>query len=469
MAKYTRIVQKTLLAGLLFTFFPAMTQAYEIHDGPTGIIKYTKGKTYDGYTLFTPTEENKTIYLMDMNGDVVHTWVLKSDDIESVWVGRLLPNGNLLLGSQLKDRPVALGGAYGLLEELDWDGKVVWSYKMSTDKEISHHAFDRMPNGNTLLLGWEKVSRDDIIKAGRNPKTAPVKQMMAGGQPIDAFWIDFVREIDAKGNTVWEWHALDHLGTGVDQLDINYALPAKVGEIYATYDWSHFNTLEYLPKTEQILMNSRNFSESYIVDKKSGKIIWRWGNPTTHGKGEKPSWYNNGSQQIFGSHHATLLDNGNLSIFDNGSESPEGSRSRVIEVDIKTGNIVWEYKANGYNSFFSFRQGAAQRLPNGNTLVTSTQHGHLFEVTPDKEVVWEFVNPIANGKNIGIFSDQADAMYQPNGEVLSNMFNNMIHRAYRYGADFPGLKGKKLESKGYIVEGYPKFFEVWQKAPTTKK
>lgn len=74
-----------------------------------------------------------------------------------------------------------------------------------------------------------------------------------------------------------------------------------------------------------------------------------------------------------------------------------GNRSRVLEVDMTTGKIVWEYAANDGNSFFSYRQGAAQKLPNGNCLVTSTQHGHLFEVTRDKKVVWEFVSPIMEG------------------------------------------------------------------------
>lgn len=49
-----------------------------------------------------------------------------------------------------------------------------------------------------------------------------------------------------------------------------------------------------------------------------------------------------------------------------------GNRSRVLEVDMTTGKIVWEYAANDGNSFFSYRQGAAQKFPNGNCLVTST-------------------------------------------------------------------------------------------------
>jgi Arylsulfotransferase (ASST). len=167
-----------------------------------------------------------------------------------------------------------------------------------------------------------------------------------------------------------------------------------VGPGYDSFDWTHFNTLQYLPKTDQILLNSRNFSEFYLVDKKSGNIVKRWGNPAAYGQGTRPGWYYDGTQQVFGEHNATMLPNGHVQLFDNGSERPEGNRSRVVEVDPASGKVVWQYAANGANSFFSYRQGAAERLPNGNVLVTSTHQGHLFEVTPEGEVVWEFVNPI---------------------------------------------------------------------------
>ena len=39
------------------------------------------------------------------------------------------------------------------------------------------------------------------------------------------------------------------------------------------------------------------------------------------------------------------------------------------------------------------KRGAAQRLPNGNTLITESERGRVFEVTPQKEIVWEFWNP----------------------------------------------------------------------------
>ena len=102
-----------LVAGALF--LGAQTaQAIEIHDGPTGVTKNEADKTFKGYTLFAPTVKSTTTYLINMDGDIVHTWQSK---YPPGLYAQLLPNGNLLRASALPDRPVHIGGAGGLLEE----------------------------------------------------------------------------------------------------------------------------------------------------------------------------------------------------------------------------------------------------------------------------------------------------------------------------------------------------------------
>ncbi len=132
--------------------------AYEAVNGPLGLLSYERGKTYDGYTLFTPhtkvgswivdTAENpgsKMTYLIDMEGNIVHTW--KHDT--PAFYAELLSNGNLLRAEKIAGSPVNFGGWYGLLREYTWDGRVVWEYKVSNPRQIAHHGFDRLPNGNT--------------------------------------------------------------------------------------------------------------------------------------------------------------------------------------------------------------------------------------------------------------------------------------------------------------------------------
>ena len=110
--------------------------------------------------------------------------------------------------------------------------------------------------------------------------------------------------------------------------------------------------------------------------------------------GKAPSGYHDdGDQVLFGSHDVEWLPNGNISIFNNGTHRPSANRSSVMEINPATNQVVWQYETKDHNSFYSDFQSAAQKLPNGNWFITSTNNGHLFEVTPDKQVVWEYNNP----------------------------------------------------------------------------
>ena len=105
-------------------------------------------------------------YLIDMEGNIVHTW--KHD--HPAFYAELLPNGNLLRAEKIAGSPVNFGGWYGLLREYAWDGKVVWEYKVSNPRQIAHHGFDRLPNGNTAILIWENKTYDEALAKGRDPK-----------------------------------------------------------------------------------------------------------------------------------------------------------------------------------------------------------------------------------------------------------------------------------------------------------
>jgi hypothetical protein len=454
-----------LTVSFLVFFFTTCASGFESLISPTGLLKYDKSKAYDGYTLFSPMRECTTTYLINMEGNAVHKW---ETEFPPGLHSMLLENGNLLIGSSLrKESPVVIGGLGGKVQEYDWDGNLLWEYRMCSDTEVHHHSFWRMPNGNTLLLGFESKSQEEALAKGRKPGTFPDEVIPHGPEgpptggkneepgedappppkPITHFWPDFVREVDEKCNVVWEWHAWDHIGEGPDKLDINFKLPDPLGGPYPNFDWTHFNTVSYIPETDQILLNSRNFSEFYLVSYKTGKIEYRWGNPSAYGGGKRPEWYDDGDQKVFGSHHVTRLDNGNFQIFDNGSERPEGNRSRVVEVDPKSGEVVWEFQSKEPNNFYSYRQGAAQRLPNGNVLVTSSVHGHLFEVNQEGEVVWDYINPINLGKPVCKLEDGPTA--------------NMIHRAYRYSKDYSGLQGKDLSKEEVLAPGCPEFWKIY--------
>jgi hypothetical protein len=106
-----------------------------------------------------------------------------------------------------------------------------------------------------------------------------------------------------------------------------------------------------------------------------------------------------------GPHNAHIIREGlpgagNMLIYDNAMYR---YNSRALEVDVKTGNIVWEsegeFGLEGYvkgRVHFSPFISSAERLPNGNTFICCGGEGVVFEVTQDKEIVWHWVRPTPN-------------------------------------------------------------------------
>jgi hypothetical protein len=92
----------------------------------------------------------------------------------------------------------------------------------------------------------------------------------------------------------------------------------------------------------------------------------------------------------------------------------------VIEVDPTNNSIVWQYADQSIFSFFSAYISGAQRLPNGNTLICEGVHGRIFEVTPECEVVWEYISPYFS-KAIGRV-----------GGATPAGTNNFLFRAFRH-------------------------------------
>ena len=449
--------------ALLLTFIAAILVlgcatafALESTIQPTGLYRYNKAKALQGYTLVTHNFSDRA-FLLDMEGKVVHKWQMK---YKAGLFAMLLPNGNLLAGGQApeKEMPVSFGGTAGYVTEYDWNGNVVWEWKELSDTNVSHHCFDRMPNGNTLVLGWEYKSYDEAVAKGRDPKTLNPEGFDAHGKIIKGVWPDYVKEVTPDKKVVWEWHVWDHLGTGPDQWNLNFVLP-KGADYMAGPDWTHFNTCSYDAKNDKIIMNSRNFGESYIIDHKTGVVEWRWGNPCATGQGKCPSWIDDGDQQIFGPHDASMEDNGNILIFDNGWYRPQGERSRVLEVNPKTNKVEWQWTTKVSSAFYTRYQGAVQKLPNGNYFITSTHYGHLLEVTGDKkaEVVWEWFSPLSNDKPECFAKDD-------DGNSFGNGLLNQIHRSYRYPKDYPAFKGKDLTKKEEMVPGgCLEVWKVWEK------
>ena len=104
---------------------------------------------------------------------------------------------------------------------------------------------------------------------------------------------------------------------------------------------------------------------------------------------------------------AILLENGNiLANLTNGN--------KTVEFD-KEGKAVWVVTDKDLGGKFFRDPCGGQRLPNGNTIVSS--YGargkgdvKVFEITPDKKVVWSFYHPGTSGHGIHIISTNGKAL-----------------------------------------------------------
>ena len=364
---------------------------WSIHH-PVGLIHHTPSACYRGYTLFSTTHGGKDAYLVDMEGNVVHRWHLE----EGIPYAYLLENGNLLCRI---GRPQDAGGVEMLgassagVVELDWDSNIVWAYR----DPMLHHDFQRLPNGNTLLLMWEAIPEG---------LAAEVK----GGYEVDSAYGmlgDVVREVSPDGATVAEWRSWEHMDVGEE----------VICHLEPRHEWSHGNCVN-LTADGDLLVSYRIIDTVGIADRTTGEFKWKWG-----------------PGEIYHPHHPTWLDSGRVLLFDNGQHRPGSSYSRVIEVDPATNEIHWEYDGSPRVSFYSNYISGAERLPNGNTLICEGSAGRFFEVTPRSEIVWEYINPFpVFGRRTG-------------REKAEN--SNASFRCHRYGADHPALAGRDLDPARY--------------------
>jgi len=349
-------------------------------------------KAYKGYTFFAPFWEQSRAYLIDMEGRFVNYWQLPG---KPGGITYMLENGNILYPSRLhlKDGPMFPGFCGCDLLEVDWDNNVVWQYR----DDAQHHTTLRLRNGNTMILRTVETPVEIAEK---------VKGGLPGTEDKGHIWSCGFHEVTPKGKIVWEWLAYEHLDPEED-----WFCPLEHRS-----EWTHGNSIEEFENGD-ILTCFRYQSIVVIIDKKTGDIKWKWG------KGK-----------VFHPHNPSILDNGNILLYDNGPHRHDSylDYSRCVEVNPKTNKIEWEYKGSPPTEFYSSVAAGCQRLPNGNTLICEATKGRIFEVTCKAELVWEYMVPF----------------YAPGGLAAWGTFslgrNNFTHRAYRYRPDMEGFKDKDM-------------------------
>jgi len=347
------------------TFYKLLTLGYMQGYNPAPKLKnvtvYNKDLAYNGFNFYTSGHAPEA-FLVNMKGEILHTWHYHiAADIwpsapkhptGSYWRrAHLYRNGDLL----------AIYEGIGLIK-INKDSNLLWSYNAN---KKPHHDIEVTEDGKIYILTRERKTVRKIHK-----------------KPI---LYDFITILNQDGKVIKHISLFKLIKKSpYAKLMRNYNRKRR-DELN---DLFHTNTIEvfdgklvhksHIFKKGNVMVSVLTLDTIFIVNMRSEKIIWALGS----GMWEKQ-------------HQPTLLENGNILIFDNHYKK---NSSRVIEFDPLSREIVWEYKGNDKDRFFSKFCGSNQRLPNGNTLITETDYGRVFEVTKDGKIVWEFLNPFRAGE-----------------------------------------------------------------------
>ena len=407
---------------------------------PTGTTIYKPEQCWNGYTIYPTTTETGAV-LIDMNGNVVKSWpqfqgypllLLPEGQIIGGQVGRVTRTYDHELGSDdvvQEDWDGNVLWKFGEADQVEVEGQLLWSARQNHDNvregcPVGYYVPELTPKSReakTLILSqksgrWPHITQDYLPRAAR------------------------IIEVDWEGHIGWEWMPAEHF----EGFEHSEAAKQAIMNWCRSQHCVFLNTASYVGPNKWYDRGDERFHPDniitddrgtmvFIISKQTGQIVWKIGPEYTATSALRDL------EPLIGPHHAHIIPKGlpgegNILVFDNGGAagfgppnpgSPTGAwnalrdYSRVLEIDPITLKIVWQYTARtaGYlafaedSKFYSHFKGAAQRLPNGNTLITESNYGRLIEVTRDCETVWEYISPY---------------------NLSTTVFSSDIFRAYRY-------------------------------------
>jgi hypothetical protein len=324
-----------------------------------GVTQYDPNLAFEGINLY-PSKQLQEAYLIDMQGDVLHKWA-KSVEGDRGWRHvEMCKNKDLLVVT-----------VDGTLMRLDWDSNVQWKERIG-----AHHDVRVDEAGDIYVLTRGK----DVV--------------FWYGMPLPIY-NDYIVILSSDGRTKGTVSGFDLVEKQVPSgrvAEVYKGLlkvykPATIvkilrleEDIFGCFDILHGNNIEILNRNIKgfcskgdWLISMREIDLIGVVDAGKKKLIWSWG-----------------PGELSKQHNPTLMDNGNVLVFNN---APFRGFSSVIELNPLTREIVWEYRSQPPEEFFTDTRGANQELPNGNILVTESKKGRVFEINRQGRVVWEFYNP----------------------------------------------------------------------------
>jgi hypothetical protein len=340
----------------------------------TGVIVYDSPRVYDGLNFYTSGHAPAAI-LMDMSGKRLHQWHMSFEEAWRADPSDVAPASIKSAGYWRRAHLFENGDVLAIFEGLgliriDSDSNLLWARFGGY-----HHDIDVADDGLIYVL-----TREPSIKPEFHPEL-PVLE-------------DFVVVLDSDGRelrrvSVLEALAVSEYGWMLEQTDDS-------GDVL------HTNTVDVLEgrladridgfESGNVLVCAREIGVIAVIDIDRETAVW----------GMEDDWVK--------PHEPTVLDNGNMLIFDNRGNA---GRSQVLEFDPVTAEVEWSYRGDEPEDFYSWECGSNQRLPNGNTLITESDRGKAFEVTPDGTIVWKYLNPMRAGDELQFIATLFDVVRLP--------------------------------------------------------
>jgi hypothetical protein len=434
--------------------------------------------SYQGYTIISPSSF-KTSYLINNCGEIINSW--ESDHFIAL-MAEVDMEGNLYrLARGENVGGFAGGGIGGRLEKFNWDGDLIWTGILADEFHHAHHDLEILPNGNILLIQWDKILADEVFDSGRDPLTFD----------DDSLWPDRIIEIEILENDefeiVWEWRAWDHIVQDFDssldnfgvisehpeKIDLNL-IPTEGGNDLS--DWMHINGVAYNEELDLIALSSRHFSEIFVIDHSTtteeaagstggnfgmgGDILYRYGNAQNYNLGTAQD------QVFYGQHDARFhydeeIEQWQISVFNNGINRIGGNASSVDIINLPLeGNefvreantafgpdeLFFQFPSELDTNFYASRVCGAQIMPNDNVVVSAGSGGFVVEVDTEAEFtawgdyLFEYKLPVGIAGPV--------AFDTPN-------FNGNYFKSKRYSPDYEGFEGKDLTPQGVIELNSP--------------
>ena len=409
------------------------------------LLSTLSSDSFEGLTLITSigggTDELKYSHLIDNDQNIINSW---THDTPVSSTAYLMPDSILYVPCKINQ-----GGPQtpaGRFKKVDWDGNIIWDYTLPQDICVPHHDIAVLPNGNILSICSETKTQQEAEAFGI--------LNINGSMTLDMI-VEIRPEDNNQASIVWEWHFWDHLIQDINPsldnygslsdnpqlLDIN--CPGSLnGGNQGISDWNHCNSVSYNSILDQIVISSRHMDEFFVIDHsttsieaaghsggdsgKGGDFLYRWGNPQNYNRG-------NNSDKILDAQHgvdwipAGYPGEGNLILFNNNHSNNNSAVLEIIppinELGLYDINDTDPFGPNMYywiyqENFYSNTQSGAFRLPNGNTIITSTAEESVFEVDELGNVQWIYSGDLRTARAIKYPLDYLS------GNVLQGDLNN---------------------------------------------